>query len=65
MVEEDPLGYLQLLRLLSKTCAAAREPLKALYEEAAKSGKLAAMLTTYLAMLNGPNCTEVGGGGRE
>jgi transformation/transcription domain-associated protein len=59
VLEEEPLGYLNLLRILSKACQGTREPLKGLFDEAYKSGKLTALLTTYLAMLNGPNCTDV------
>lgn len=55
--EPDPLAYLQLLRILFKHCHASREPLAGLYAELAP--QLGGALSTLLAMLEGPNCTEV------
>lgn len=55
--ERDPLAYLQLLRILFKHCHASREPLPHLYQELAP--QLNGALNTLLAMLEGPNCTEV------
>jgi hypothetical protein len=57
--ESDPTGHLGLLRSLFKICTSSREAPKQLFERL--SGKLAGMLSTFLAMLHGPNCTEVGG----
>lgn len=56
--QRDPLAYLQLLRILFKHCHASREPLPHLYTELAP--QLNGALNTLLAMLDGPNCTEVG-----
>lgn len=55
--QRDPLAYLQLLRILFKHCTASREPLPHLYQELAP--QLNGALNTLLAMLDGPNCTEV------
>jgi hypothetical protein len=49
-----------LLRMFFKACAGAREPQKkAVYAECAP--KLVPTLTTLLAILDGPNCSEVRG----
>ncbi len=52
-------SYLSLLRVLFKACASAREPSKkAVYAECAP--QLVPSLTALLAILDGPNCSEVG-----
>jgi hypothetical protein len=63
--ERDPLAYLQLLRILFKHSHVARErgeQLKGLHHELAPL--LSGALTQLLAMLEGPNATEVGVAGR-
>lgn len=55
--QRDPLAYLQLLRVLFRHCYNSREPLKHVYVEVAPH--LSGALNTLLAMLDGPNCTEV------
>lgn len=60
--QRDPLAYLQLLRILFKHCNNSSNPLKHLFAEMASH--LSGALNTLLAMLEGPNCTEVGFCGR-
>jgi hypothetical protein len=50
-------AYLQLLRLLFKHIYSNRDQLKHMYSEMAPH--LSGALNTLLAMLEGPNCTEV------
>jgi hypothetical protein len=56
--QRDPLAYLQLLRVLFRHVYSAREKLQHIYPELAPH--LSGALNTLLAMLEGPNCTEVG-----
>jgi hypothetical protein len=52
-----------LLRMFFKACATARDAQKkAVYQECAH--RLVPTLTTLLAILDGPNCSEVREGGK-
>ena len=55
--EREPRGYLSLLRVFFKACQASREPLKALYQECVP--RLAPALSSFLAMIHGPNSTPL------
>jgi hypothetical protein len=56
-----PPSYLMLLRMFFKACAGARDAQKkAVYQECVP--KLGPSLTALLAILDGPNCSEVRAG---
>lgn len=57
--QRDPMSYLQLLRVLFRHMYNSRDQLKHVYADMAPH--LSGALNTLLAMLEGPNCTEVGG----
>lgn len=59
--QREPLAYLQLLRVLFRHCYQGRDVLKHVFAELAPH--LSGALNTLLAMLDGPNCTEVRVGG--